>query len=273
MLAAVSLDAALLGAPLAGAVLGVYRRAATLVTDGGRVITLAAPELGNGPDAVLVAQAEWPAGARFRADGRGLRFSRGPEICWQGATRWSPADLAPPWPARHNHAAALAAALAGPAPQAGLLPVVLGHPPHDAAQARLAQRATPLLAALPAPHAATALIGLGPGLTPAGDDLIAGLLLTLHYGQHAAAPALRAVAQRAATTTLGRAMLGWAAQGRASEHTLQLLGGLFALPASAALALLPAVLEHGATSGADLVAGILIGLRILGSECGSNQPN
>ncbi len=69
------------------------------------------------------------------------------------------------------------------------------------------------------------LIGLGPGLTPSGDDFLGGLLIALHVlGAHDAArslwTAIRADA-RAATNPISFAFLSAAAKGRggASLHT------------------------------------------------------
>ena len=76
-------------------------------------------------------------------------------------------------------------------------------------------------------------------------------------------PALAAALADPATTRLGRALLGWALAGRAYEHLLDALRALFSQPFAQAAAYLPAALTHGATSGADALAGVVIGLRIV----------
>ena len=64
--------------------------------------------------------------------------------------------------------------------------------------------------------AGEALQGRGSGLTPTGDDVLAGLLLFTHWADpQGAAPA--EVAQRAATGDLSRAFLAWAAVGQSIQ--------------------------------------------------------
>lgn len=251
-----------------GWVAAAYRRACLLETATGELITLAAPELGNGPNAILVGLpagfAGWPPGAHFFPCGsHRLCFEHGPIVEWGNASRWSAGDSAPLGPPAYDNADALAASLRSYNLREGLLPVVLGERPATSIQQALAAKAAPAIAALPNPAAARQLAGLGPGSTPSGDDLLAGLLLTLHYAGHPAATALRATVLRARTTRLGRAILAWAGRGEAREHTLALLRSLFSLPAPQALKALGPVLQYGATSGADQCAGILIGLRLL----------
>ena len=260
MLQAVSINAGLERALGPGSVVALHRHTTTLETTDGAIITLAAPRLGNGPYAVLIEQRPWPVGTRFVPNGStGLHLATGPALDWSGAARWMAADAAPTAPPAIDNAHALAAALQHVPIEAGLLPIVLGRAPQSPIQRALARQAAPLIAALPDPVAARGLIGLGPGATPAGDDLLAGLLLTLHYAQRPEAAALRDVARAAQTTRLGRALLDWAADGLAREPTLLLLRDLFSRPA--AFSHLETVLHYGATSGADLLAGILIGLR------------
>lgn len=117
--------------------------------------------------------------------------------------------------------------------------------------------------------AAEQLVGLGPGLTPSGDDVLAGLLVTLrHLG--AAAGADRAVwladwlaatvtyGVRARTTPISATLLHCAARGEASPEVIAVLRGLAGRqelePAQRQLRRL------GHTSGSDLLQGISIGL-------------
>ncbi len=266
MLRAISIDAELAQVLGPGSVVALHHHTTTLETVDGAIITLAASELSNGPHAVLIDQRPWPVSTRFIPNGSmGLRFTSGPALDWTDALRWTAADAAPTAPPTIDNAPALAAALQSTPLQAGLLPIVLGRAPLSPVQQALARHATPLIAALPDPTAARGLIGLGPGATPAGDDLLAGLLLTLHYAQQPQVTALREVARQAQTTRLGRSLLRWAADGLAREPTLILLRDLFSRPAPSAFSRLQTVLNYGATSGADLLAGILIGLRVVQS--------
>ena len=105
--------------------------------------------------------------------------------------------------------------------------------------------------------AVDALAGLGPGLTPAGDDALAGVLLVL--GAHDRAAAV-AAADRARTNDIARAFLNWAARGQSIEPVHRLLSADDAGAASAALGDL---LRFGHSSGADLAFGLRLGLRVL----------
>nr|WP_260408059.1 DUF2877 domain-containing protein [Planomonospora venezuelensis] len=117
--------------------------------------------------------------------------------------------------------------------------------------------------------AAEQLVGLGPGLTPSGDDVLAGLLVALrHLG--AAAGAGRAVwladwlaaavtfDARSRTTPISATLLHCAARGEASGEVLAVLRAL-----AGRQSLEPALyrlLQLGHTSGADLAWGLRIGL-------------
>ncbi|MEV4297901.1 DUF2877 domain-containing protein [Microbispora rosea] len=117
--------------------------------------------------------------------------------------------------------------------------------------------------------AAERLIGLGPGLTPSGDDMLAGLLVALrHLGAAAGVPRavwladwLAAVVTydaRTRTTPISATLLHCAARGEASPEVIGVLRGV-----AGHQPLEPAVhrlLRLGHTSGADLAWGVQIGL-------------
>jgi hypothetical protein len=105
-------------------------------------------------------------------------------------------------------------------------------------------------------RASALLGGLGPGLTPSGDDALAGLLLAARIRWTSAAePHLIAIAERVDTHEIARAFLHWAARGQSIEPVHRCLLG-----DSAAAADLRA---FGHTSGADLALGLLWGLEAL----------
>ena len=125
-MSAVSIDAAL-GQIGAGRILAAHRQACTLETDAGALITLADPRLGNGPDAILVAQSGWPSGTAFWPDGPGrLRFAHGLTLDWSAATRWSHAASAPDASPRYDQRQPLIDWLGAASSEDGLLPVLLG---------------------------------------------------------------------------------------------------------------------------------------------------
>jgi len=110
---------------------------------------------------------------------------------------------------------------------------------------------------------ALALVGLGAGLTPAGDDVLGGVLLaTRHLGRPSTADRLWAVlapSVRERTTALSAALLAAAADGDAVGPAV---GVLAALAGHAALEpALDRLLAVGASSGSDLAHGLLAGAR------------
>jgi hypothetical protein len=108
----------------------------------------------------------------------------------------------------------------------------------------------------------TALVGLGPGLTPAGDDLLAGTLVTLRaLDLRAAAASVIDRMDTTRTTPISAALLVEAAQGRAARP---LLGLLRSLTGSGEVdAALDGLLAVGATSGRWLAEGVRRALRQL----------
>jgi hypothetical protein len=94
--------------------------------------------------------------------------------------------------------------------------------------------------------------GLGPGLTPSGDDALAGMLLAVHIRQPDADERLVVLADQVDTHEIARAFLVWAARGQSIEPVHRLLSG----DATAAADLL----AFGHTSGADLALGLWHGL-------------
>src|SRR5215203_2969344 len=131
------------------------------------------------------------------------------------------------------------------------LPVGPGGP---LAALRGAVRRADLDAAL---RTATRLVGLGPGLTPAGDDVmagtIAGLVLLGHPSAERFAAGVYALAA-GRTTELSRALLRHAACGRVrAEYAAVFYGLVGERPLAPAVA---GLLETGATSGRALALGL-----------------
>ena len=131
------------------------------------------------------------------------------------------------------------------------LPVGPGGP---LAALRGAVRRADLDAAL---RTATRLIGLGPGLTPAGDDVMAGTIAGLVLLGHPSAERFAAGVYSLAggrTTELSRALLRHAACGRVSAEYAAVLHGLVGeRPLGPAV---DGLLATGATSGRALALGL-----------------
>jgi hypothetical protein len=106
---------------------------------------------------------------------------------------------------------------------------------------------------------ARSLAGLGEGLTPAGDDMLSGVMLwawLAHRDPHGfCALLLEAAATR--TTTLSYAFLRAAAEGECSAAWHELLAALAGGPEHRLEAALTKVLSFGHTSGADTLAGFV----------------
>lgn len=109
------------------------------------------------------------------------------------------------------------------------------------------------------------LLGLGRGLTPSGDDLLAGVLLALSRWGDLLAPGLdtqqlNATIIRQAyqkTSTLSANLIDCAARGEADERLLAALDGLISGEPDAA-ACARALAAWGSSSGLDTLAGMAL---------------
>jgi len=117
---------------------------------------------------------------------------------------------------------------------------------------------------LPAAIQATdALVGLGEGLTPSGDDLLVGLTAALRATGHPMAGSLsRHAAFRAvdSTTDVARVALEHAARGDYPERLHDVLEAVAHGDDASLRVQVERALSWGASSGADALLGILIGL-------------
>jgi hypothetical protein len=123
----------------------------------------------------------------------------------------------------------------------------------------------------PPPAVIANLIGLGPGLTPSGDDLLAGsliMLTTLRMDKHRAA-LWEYIAPKldAGTSEISAAHLLAAAQGEGHEAIHDIVAAVLAAPDR-----MPAALDHidtlGHTSGWDAAAGLLL---VLAATCSGQR--
>jgi hypothetical protein len=121
-------------------------------------------------------------------------------------------------------------------------------------------------------EAASHLLGLGPGLTPSGDDVLAGFMAALRLGlksrnrsndNEALDLLLKPVVTQAeaATNTLSREMLLYASRGELTDTAERLILCLLGGCAEDITPHVFSLLAYGATSGADQLTGILHGLR------------
>jgi hypothetical protein len=204
------------------------------------------------------------------------------------ACRWQPQEV-------RQHSSLLAQSLVSQKPREGLAPLLgplmLGYamPPRESPRfptpltcvalrwlEQLA-RASWRQEQAPIEEAVERLAGLGPGLTPSGDDVLGGFaavmaLLSPALSQDGLSrewiATLIARIAGPRTTLISHVLLTHAARGEVGEQIGALLLAL-ALPVSEHAQVRQAaerVLSFGATSGADTLLGLLLGLHVLEGE-------
>lgn len=240
-----------------GEVRAVFRRSVYLGFPGGRYACLGDASIGRGP-----------LNARV-ADRRSLaRLELGDKlrVVVARARIWRPG----PSRGRANRAA-LAGNLASLVRAARSRPVLAGlGGTLVGARSPLIDHARPALEAIDewlmhpgraVPPRARALIGLGPGLTPSGDDFLGGLMIGLRAaGERRAAAALwRWLEPRTVrrTSAISRAHLAAAAQGEANEALHACIDALFGPAAGAWRGKLTRLDAVGHSSGRDGLAGVV----------------
>ena len=135
----------------------------------------------------------------------------------------------------------------------------------DAARTEVPAEALDLLAAAD-PAAADALLGVGPGMSPVGDDVLAGWLAAAVSSRHPGLPVVRsAVALTASerTTPLSATLLGCAARGEGVPEFRSLLLGLANDNDEQTAQSLDLMTTVRRSTGAGLVLGALIALTTL----------
>jgi len=114
--------------------------------------------------------------------------------------------------------------------------------------------------------AARPLLGLGEGLTPSGDDVLVGIAATLRAWRW---PGATSFARRCAavapdrTTAVSADLLAHAAEGRFTAALHAVVRALDEDDAPATNRASRRLLTVGATSGADLLTGVLTGAGVL----------
>ena len=275
------------GRPWRGVVHSEFRSVLNISTDGA-LIALAAPSAGRLPNGVVV-----DMGPDFRRIGvrtgmtvehrpGSLSFGEAGVVIDLSRTQaWSP-RLVPPaggttaaarrWQERASDVRRLAATVAAARPGAdrGLGPLVGadrdGNVGDVADRARLVMRSL-RLAILDrngqgAATVAHDLIGLGPGLTPSGDDALVGVAAACHALGSPMAGFLAGalVDDDARTTAIAASYLRHAGRGEFAERIHVLLVALLGSGLSRIEPEIRAFVDWGASSGTDCLVGVLLGL-------------
>ena len=114
------------------------------------------------------------------------------------------------------------------------------------------------------PESVGDLLGLGPGLTPLGDDVLAGWLAAAVASRHSGLADLRsnvALNARERTTSLSATLLACAARGEGVPEVRSLLTGVADANAAVVEQSLSLLLRVGETSGEGLVLGAQLALQ------------
>lgn len=269
----------------------VFRRVANLSLDSGHLLSLSAPEVALAPNAVAI---ELPAGSTMTS--AGLRPGQAatlsvlgvqiPEarlhVTFAGAARWEPrpqirgvdrSDLA-------SAAVAVRTMVIAEGASDSLLPLLWMRDRPDMAEptdfvARAAGPAT-LLCAAAARYdtggvraASKGLAGLGPGLTPSGDDLLAGFVaswvltagaLGVPIGERERIASEILTGASASASELGAVWLAHGVRGEVAEPMGRFFTSLLAGEPDALALAVRGVLALGATSGTDWLVGALLGV-------------
>jgi Protein of unknown function (DUF2877) len=272
-----------------GRVHSVYRQACNIETSGGMLVTLLSGALGNLPRGVLcsaveamdfrtlcsVSQTVECLGAELRISGPGVMVDLSSAAVWRCELSACLTDLSDDRTV--GILFDLRTTLSEPdAPPGGFAPLILGNDESasllDRAMQRRLERALPVLAAAidrfdadRAVDALALLVGLGPGLTPSGDDFIVGLLAALwtRYDCRVLIAKLHEPLARLAATShpISRQFLLDALDGEFSEPLSDMAVAFSACDREGAAMAVRRAMRIGHTSGSDALTGFLFGLQ------------
>ena len=265
-----------------GTVASVHRSAIN-VRRGDRMLTFALAPVGGLPNGLIVAspipldRLGVRPGMAVDSDGSLSLSVAGVVIEVAAAPGWSPQMPALPRTSARERSRYVARAMhlaAADAGAVGLGPLLLVL---DGARNPLSSRLVEISAAAlsdtleglqsggvrRAATSASRLVGLGPGATPSGDDLLVGLCAgLLATGHPLARPFARQVADQAAgrTTALAETFLWHAGRGEFAERVQRTAGAILSGDEIGMEAAVRDALAWGASSGADLLVGVLVGI-------------
>ena len=263
-------------------VLHIFDRACNLVNAAGEIVSLVSPELREGPFTIVI-PLEMPFSRFIDVDSRiavhratldvgDLRIATSTAREWNPRPRWEDTrqalslDLVDgllEWLCTRAPSDSLAHALfKGPGSRrTGVQSSVIevARRPIAALQAGIA-RGDPALCR----SGARGLAGLGAGLTPAGDDFLLGAMVAIWSAcpSSEAAALAESIASASApfTTSLSAAWLQAAARGEVAAPWHDLISSIARGDRDGVLSAAERILNTGHTSGADALAGFVVGL-------------
>jgi len=271
-----------------GRVHSVFRRVINVVAPDGRLVSLCARDSDDAPWSVRVDVADWSgwgivvdATVRLGPDGILLEGDAPCTIALPAAREWDAGSVS--ITADRGILEARARELSGIIRTAGVAGGALAAEGRDPFAAIVAGRIAAGLVDIVTgeldgdvdrvDRAVGALLGLGPGLTPAGDDVLTGLVLVASRpGSRTTIvrPAIAAMLDRHGrrTTDLSVATLRAALGGRARQRLVDLVDAAVGEPreldgpGGGLRARADRVIGIGHTSGTDILSGVLAGLEL-----------
>ncbi|MGC9520537.1 MAG: DUF2877 domain-containing protein [Anaerolineae bacterium] len=249
--------------------LGHFDRVINVVIDDA-IIAIATTSVGNGPFHVVVDKLppRLPAGSSLWREGSAIRIGpwslqMGPDtVVWDPRPAWCDIDLRNDLVDRLRERVRTTMLRRRDGPWSVALTTSTLITATDLLEAALESGGAHRLN-----RASGALAGLGPGLTPSGDDILAGVLVAMW----AAGYARRTIVSEAIlsgatgrTTQLSLAFLKAAALGYVDERWHRLLASLSGSPADDLDAAVDRIMDFGASSGLDMLYGFVRGYAAVG---------
>ena len=244
-------------------VLSVHRRALNLLDDAGRIIAVVTPEVGDGPFHIVLHHSLSldfvQSGIRAWRQGDELKIGNR-VVDWTQARRWDP-HLTPVSIPKRSLTLLTACVNASDRFQKRMADMDQRSLPRLQMGAALLDKGVKQGDEQALRKGASLLVGLGPGLTPAGDDYLLGVLARLHMDNaFPAATPLPGFVETGATLTtkLSRAWLLHSARGQFDERWHALQKALRSRDERAICEAAQRILSVGASSGPQAMAGFLL---------------
>ncbi len=273
-----------------GVVRAIFERSVLIELDSG-FVCIGDRRIGDGPLNCLLRDPWWfrhmpSIGAAVLPTSRGLGIVRGPELVVEATRSWSQPSwpVVPDKPALEKRLHDLTELIRLRAPHDGLARSTRDIGDSDSPLSRRAMQGCatlrraldPATSPYETDEAVAALLGLGPGLTPSGDDLLAGCVTTLFaLDEMLRATTLAASIVRHApqlTSPYSAALLAAAADGEVSGHWHDVLTSILSPRPLDHTRLTPLIDGFGHTSGWDMMAGATIALQsVVGTTAAHHQ--